>query len=134
MTTKMRVFVTPIYPGFFFPEEGRGLEFSTFADDNEIVSNFSGDKTWFALQVKTVEYERYTNDNGDENWFMTSKKPTSRRIYVGEILDASQVAALDGDHEILLDNMEFNDWDTVVRTRCGNFQPVESNDTVLRDA
>ncbi len=57
---------------------------------------------------------------------------TTGRYYLGgDILDRDGVAALDGDHRILLSNMDGNGWPRVVRTRFGNFQPFEAGDVVL---
>ncbi len=46
-------------------------------------------------------------------------------------LTAEDVAALPGDHAILLANMRGNDWLLVVRCRTGNFQPLLPGDCVI---
>lgn len=48
----------------------------------------------------------------------------------GEVLTVDDVESLDGDHRILLSNMRCNGWDRVVRSRRGNFQPLEAADAV----
>ena len=48
----------------------------------------------------------------------------------GDVLTVDNVEALDGDYGILLSNMRSNGWDRVVRTRLGNFQPLNADDAV----
>lgn len=48
-----------------------------------------------------------------------------------EKLTADDVAALTGDHSILLSNMRSNEWPAVVRCRTGNFQPLLAGDEVI---
>ena len=49
----------------------------------------------------------------------------------GETLTATGVAALPGDHRILLANMRSNGWEHVVRCRAGNFQPFRAGDEIV---
>jgi hypothetical protein len=47
------------------------------------------------------------------------------------VLTAKEVEEKYPDSRILLTNMRVNNWETVVRTRRGNFQPLAENDVVL---
>lgn len=63
----------------------------------------------------------------------SNRRNISCTYYIdGEVLDIDQVAALPGDHQIMLDNMRCNDWDRVVRCRSGNFQPFDESDALVR--
>ena len=59
------------------------------------------------------------------------RKNESPMYYLGESLTIEDVQALPGDHEILQSNMRCNGWDNVVRTVCGNFQPLRDGDVVI---
>lgn len=52
------------------------------------------------------------------------------RYYFGEVLNIEQVKTLntDGKLDILIANMGYNNWDQVIKTRAGNYQPFEDND------
>lgn len=132
-TTRTRITATPLYPGSFFPEDGRPVEIPD-ADPQTALAAFSGDDVgWFALEVVTATQKRWTDGDGEEMW--RNDGTTSRyRIYVGEALTAADVARLPGDHHILLSNMRGNEWERVVRTRRGNFQPLVPGDVVIAPA
>lgn len=61
------------------------------------------------------------------------RKNYSGITYYGKILTLDDVKELEPkDHyEILISNMEINKYDKVVRTICGNFQPLDKNDVVV---
>lgn len=88
------------------------------------------DDGWFALEVKTTPQKLWTDGDGGEMW-RASGPSVGHRIYIGESLTTEDVERLPGDHSILLSNMRGNDWERVVRTRRGNFQPVEPGDVVI---
>lgn len=58
------------------------------------------------------------------------RKNKSGMHYYGEKLNANQVAKLP-DTAILLRNMKNNNWDFVVRTIRGNFQPLHADDVII---
>ena len=131
MSTRTLITATPLYPGSFFPEEGRPVEVPD-ADPQTAIAAIP-DPKWFAVEVRTVTQKRWTDGEGGEMW-RTDSERGRYRIYVGEALTAEDVERLDGDHSILLSNMRGNDWERVVRTRRGNFQPVEPGDVVIAPA
>jgi hypothetical protein len=129
--TRTRITATPQYPGSFFPEEGRPVVLLS-DDPHTAIETVSDDGRWFALDVRTTTQKRWTDGDGGETW-TTVGELARYRIYVGEALTAADVERLDDgqDYSILLSNMRGNDWQRVVRTRCGNFQPVEPGDVVI---
>jgi len=132
-STQNRTHVTYLYPGSFLPEEGRTVR---VADATLAWAlRHSPDDRWFAAEFSTQDWQRWTNAEGDEKWMPVSgARPVKRRVYVGEAMTVDQVAALPGDHRTLISNMNGNGWATVVRTRAGNFQPVEDGDVVVSAA
>jgi hypothetical protein len=128
-TTRTRTTATPQYPGSFFPEEGRVV---VVPDDapSTVLDTVGDDGKWFALDVRTVTQKLWTDGDGGEEW-RTAAELSQYRIYVGEALTEADVAQLGDGHDILLSNMRGNGWERVVRTRRGNFQPVEPGDVVI---
>ena len=59
------------------------------------------------------------------------KKDYSPKTYYGEILTLEQIKALPGNHWILISNMKSNGWDKIVKTICGNIQPLKKGDIVI---
>lgn len=73
-----------------------------------------------ATAIVDVEGERIETSSGRRN--------ISSTYYINaELMSSDKVAALPGDHSILLSNMRGNGWDPVVRCRTGNFQPFEAD-------
>jgi hypothetical protein len=118
-----------LYPGSFFPEESGATRIAE--STTEAVLAVSPDGRWFAAEIVTAEYERFASDDGAERWLPTPTKSKKKRIIIGQKMTSADVAAMPGDRRILLSNMRGNGWDPVVRTRCGNFQPIEDGDVVL---
>lgn len=56
----------------------------------------------------------------------------SPMYFFGTVYTYEQVQQFDGDYDILLSNMKNNRKDRVVKTRVGNFQLLEPNDTVYK--
>lgn len=131
-TTRTLVTATPLYPGSFFPEHGRPVALHD-ADPETALAAVPDDGGWFALEVRTTPEKLWTDGEGGEMW-RTCGPSQGYRIYVGEALTAADVERLPDDHSILLSNMQGNGWDRVVRTRRGNFQPVEDGDVVKKIA
>jgi hypothetical protein len=131
-TTRTVITATPLYPGSFFPEEGRPVEIPDATPETALAA-MDDDTFWFALDVRTTTQKRWTDGDGGEMW-RTDSESARYRIYVGEVLTVADVEQLPGDHHVLLANMRGNDWGRVVRTRCGNFQPVEPGDVVIAAA
>lgn len=118
-----------LYPGSFMPEESGATRIAE--PTAEAVLAASPDDRWFAAEIVTADYERFASDSGTERWLPTPAKSKKKRILIGQRMNSADVAALPGDHSILLSNMRGNGWDPLVRTRRGNFQPIEDGDVVL---
>ncbi len=130
-TTRTRITATPLYPGSFYPEDGRPVQIPD-ADSSTALAAVGDDDGWFAIEVRTRLEKRWEDGAGGVMWQPTGSS-NSYRIYVGEV-PVADVERLDGDHSILLSNMRGNGWERVVLTRRGNFQPLESGDVVLSPA
>lgn len=131
ITTRTHITATPMYPGSFLPEDGRPKVIAD-SSPHTAISSINDDGRWFCLEVKTSTQKLWTDGDGGEKW-MPGGASSSYRIYIGEALTAADVEGLDDgdDHTILLSNMRGNGWKRVVRTRRGNWQPVEPGDVVL---
>lgn len=130
-TVRTVITVTPLYPGIFFAEDDRPIEIPD-ADPRTALSAIDDDGLWFALLVKIATQKRWMDGDGNEIWQPVGEL-SRYRIYIGEELTAADIERLNDGHDysILLSNMRGNDWGRVVRTRRGNFQPVDSDDVVI---
>lgn len=71
--------------------------------------------------------------DGRETTVRSEPINVSGRYFIdGERFNVHQIAALPGDHRVLLDNVRSNGWTHVVRCRAGNFQPFEDGDQIIR--
>jgi hypothetical protein len=133
-TTRIRTTVTPLYPGSFFPEEGNSVEIP-FSDQLTALAAVKDDGHWFALEVSTKTQKLWTDGDGGELWRQVGDS-LGYRIYVGEVLSVSDIENMEDTalYSILLSNMRGNGWERVVRTRLGNFQPLEPDDVVVDPA
>lgn len=131
MTTRTKITATPLYPGSFFAEDGRPVELLS-DDPHTAIATVADDGSWFALDVRTMTEKQWTDGDGGELWRPESEL-SRYRIYVGEALTAADIERLDDGHDYrtLLSNMRGNGWERVVRTRRGNFQPVDPGDVVI---
>lgn len=125
---EMRHTATFLYPGAFLAEGGPVRRIET--PDVTGVLAASPDDRWFAAHVSTAVWTRFTSEEGDVLWKQMDALRTFT-VHVGQEYTAEQVEQLPGDHDILLANMRGNGWAKVVRTRCGNWQPVEVGDVVM---
>lgn len=110
-------------PGLFFAEEyvklvdTRNLQQQVNDAPDSAFAFFYFD---IVTTVVNVEGERIETSSGRRN--------ISNTYYIdAELLTSEQVAALPGDHSILLSNMRSNGWDPIVRCRTGNFQPFDED-------
>lgn len=112
-------YVRFLFPGSLFPEERtQRLESRTAVID--VPANC------FAYEF----FDREEVEAGGET-LVGSPKNQSGRTYFGEVLTLDDVKRLPGDYGTLISNMECNGWAKVVRTRRGNFQPLNENDRVV---
>ena len=114
-------FVEFHYPGTFVAETAVVEITSRDAD-------FNIPKTCFGF----VFFDReYVTVDGEQ--LSGSRKNESNFWYFGTVYTLHQLEVLNTNskYDVLLSNMKCNKWPRVVRTRCGNFQPLEAGDVVL---
>jgi hypothetical protein len=111
------------HPGALFSEESvvkvmtRNPERDAVKAEGSVFAFFYFD---IVTTVVDVAGERIETASGRRN--------ISKTYYIdAELLTSDQVAALPGDNRILLRNMRYNGWDSIVRCRTGNFQPFEQD-------
>ena len=129
MSTQPEVttYVKYLYPGALCPEESSVPV--TERDPEKIARE--ADPAVFAFSfydvtVITVEV------GGEDTELRGGERNPSPLYYIdAEKLTADDVAALPGDHSILLSNMRGNGWDVILRCRAGNFRPIEDGDVVI---
>ena len=121
MSETTKHYVTFYYPGIFFDEE-ETREIASRDDIGAIPKGAFGYQVW----------DREERDIDGEVLRGTPKNH-GPLTYFGRVYRADEVAALPGDHRILLSNMRSNDWPEVVQTRAGNWKLVEKNVRVLAE-
>lgn len=113
-----KTFVVFLSPGSLFPNEqhvevlNRGVKVNV---PNNCFGYYFYDRAETTLDGETL-YGQPKNKSG--------------RTYIGEVVTIEQVEK-ELPQSILYSNMRSNKWDKVVRTRMGNYQPIESGDTVI---
>lgn len=115
----LKHYVTFLFPGSFYPEE-------TIVQIDSRESTFDIPGNCFAYYL----WDRIEVVQGDETLYGERKNKTGR-FYFGEVLTIDDVKSKYPESKILISNMEMNNWKKIVRTRRGNFQPIEAADTVL---
>lgn len=124
-------------PGSFYPETVKVARVGDLTPA-ELVRN-GPNAPWHAVRVSRV-VERLCHYDGDEDsptesfWQRVSTHQV-HSLVIGEKLTLDGVEKLDesvvGRTDILLRNMRRNNWDFVVRTRCGNWQPASDFGAVI---
>lgn len=117
----MQQYVTFLFPGSFMPEE-KLVKINSRSDKFEIPNNC------FAYYFS--ERQELESDGEILRGKMGNK---SGRFYFGKAMTAEEVKSTVPDSSILLSNMENNNWNTVVKTRQGNFQPLMEDDVIVSD-
>ena len=72
-----------------------------------------------------------TLEDGTVKEDIQHKNKSSTYYPEATVLNIEDVKKLTGDYNILISNMEANQWDFVVRTRRGNFQLFEKEDRLI---
>lgn len=84
----------------------------------------------FAFRLYDVRVLTGTLEDGSSTEKRTTENESKTYYPGGAVYDVEGIRSLDGDHRILISNMEGNDWPVVVKTRLGNFQPFENAEIV----
>lgn len=114
-------YVTFFYPGAFFAEE------STVAVD-------SRDPAAVAVPETAFAFEFFDREEADVNGEVLRGAPKNRsgRYYPGgRLMDVADILVFEPNNSILVANMQANQWEHVVRTRAGNYQPFKENDVLV---
>lgn len=131
MTTRTLVTLTPLFAGFFLSEEGESLRI-TYERDVRVQAErlLAQNSSSFCVQVKTEQFDVYTNSEGKE-YLKPLMRINSYRVYPHGTRAFAKSDLVGEKYNILRANMECNDWARVVKTRLGNFQPLEEDDIIL---
>jgi hypothetical protein len=120
-------YVRYFHPGAFVSEESS----RRISERDSIVAARNAPASAFAFEFYDVIVTE-AESGGRAVPLRSGELHKSARFYIdAECLDAAAVAALPGDHRILLSNMSGNGWISVVRTRAGNFQPFAIGDELV---
>ncbi len=115
-----KTYVKVYYPGIIFSED-------------EVVEVGNRDVKKVAKKYKNAYAFRFFDQaradvkiDGQTKKVFGEERNGSKTYYPGgEVLTLADVKRLDGDHKILISNMECNGYKKVVRSRVGNFQPFD---------
>jgi len=128
MRETTKTYVEYLYPGSFFSEE-----------ESKPVKERDPEKILKTLPKGVFAFLFYDQAStmvkvdGEAQTVYGKRKNVSGKYYPdAEIYTVPQLKALDEkQYHILIANMEGNGWKRVVKTRRGNFQPLEKSDTIL---
>jgi hypothetical protein len=120
-------YVEYLHPGSFYPEDTTAVV--TERDPARVAREAAADV--FAFRFYDVARTVVTID-GEDVTLRSGAVRSSGLYYIdAEQLTSADVAALPGDHSILLANMRGNGWDPILRCRTGNFRPLEDGDVII---
>lgn len=112
-------FVEFLFPGTLFPEEK--IERHEDREMPVVVPEGAFCYSFFDVEKTVV---------GEEEFWGKRKNHSGRFYPDAAVFTLEEVKALP-DIGFLASNMEANGWEKVVRTRRGNFQPLQPGDTIL---
>lgn len=115
----LKHYVCFLSPGSFLPNE-KWLEIKSREDKIDAPDNCFA---YYFFDREEVEQ--------DGELLKGEAKNESGRFYFGKAMTAQEIERTEPNCEILLANMRINKWEKVVKTRMGNFQPIEKNDVIL---
>jgi hypothetical protein len=122
MAEVTKTYVTLWYPGSFMSED-ETVEVKT-RDPKAIAKKYP---RCFAFEF----YDRVETEvtvGGEKKTVGSSPRNKSPKYFPsGKTFTVAEVKEKVPDSRILVSNMECNGWGTVVKTRCGNFQPFDKN-------
>jgi len=125
MNVERRKYVEFLYPGAFVNETSVEEVKDRDIDKLKIPDNAFGFRFFDVLENKTIVDDEFVKMTSDR----INKSPM--HYYGGQVYTKEDVIREVPNNEILLKNMESNDWDKIVKTRMGNFQPFEKTDIFI---
>jgi hypothetical protein len=118
---KLKHYVEFLYPGIFVSE----------SSVNE-VKDRDPDKVVVPKECFAFLFFDRTETIVDDEILVGKRKNESGRYYInGVIYTLEQVKNQFPESKILISNIQCNKWNKVIKTRAGNWQPFEKNDTVI---
>ena len=127
MSTETTTYVTYLLPGIMITEES--VHAVAHRDPRQAAADAPADAFAFTFHDQVTATATV---DGQEVPLTSRALNKSKRFYIdAEKLTYADVEALDGDHHILLANMRGNRWETMLRCRTGNYQPLEDGDQVI---
>ena len=118
----LKHYVEFFYPGVLFAESS-----SVSIDARESFNVTDVPTNAYAYRF----YDREEIDQNDEK-LVGPIKHISGFYFFGKVYDADDVVTLFPEASILARNMQYNGWNKVVKTRCGNWQPFdETTDRIV---
>ena len=123
----IKTYVEYIFPGALFSETER----KEVKERNPKKTAQHAPKGAFAFRFYDQSSKNTTID-GEKTVVYGKQKNISPTYYPGGIkFSLPEIKAMGKSHDILASNMECNRWPVVVKTRRGNFQPLENTDVIL---
>lgn len=120
--TNLKQYVEFLYPGILFPES----EIREVSDRDSLID---APKNCFAYQF----FERQETNAEDGEVLLGKPKNYSGRFYFGKLKTLEDVKKETPEARTLISNMESNNWNPVVLTRRGNYQPFGERDQIVSD-
>ena len=126
MTTKY--YAEFLFPGLLF-SESEHIELKSH-NPNEALKKMP--ESAFAFELYDIETRQGILENGEHIKNDKTVNQSGRFYPGGVLLTLEEIKSMDDkNHNILISNMEGNGWNTVVKTRAGNYQPIEKHDVIL---
>ena len=126
--------VTYLIPGILFPED----DSRTIEDGPDLVDRAAAQapRDAYCFTIETVLVADPIPDGRGGTLRVQPKSMDESGYYYlgGELFTAEQIEALDDsgrEYQILLSNMRGNDWQMMIRTPLGNWQPFGEGDVLL---
>lgn len=124
--------IKALYPGSLFAEERcNDLTDEQASMTPRQLSDALVPKGAFAFSIQTVREQTSTLEDGRTEQHREVIDESGRYYPGGQSMTEEDIKRLDGDYEILLSNMRNNGWPVLVRTRRGNWQPLQEQDVIL---
>jgi hypothetical protein len=125
MKETTNTYVELLYPGTFFSE--KEVVKVSEREPEKIAKKYPKAFAFKFYDLTSVEVVV----DGEKRVVSGKRKNESPTYYPdGDLFNAKQLSQLPG-MDILVSNMKGNGWKRVVRTRCGNFQPFETECELL---
>jgi hypothetical protein len=124
---KTKAYIKSFHPGVFFPEEG-----STLVEErNPLKHAAEAEKGVFMFMYYDIDEIDAVDEFGEKRVIKSPAKNESGKYYInGKIFTMRDLieANADGKYDILIGNIDRNEWGGAILCRTGNFQPYRKED------